>query len=90
MKFRITRHAGSAAPPDALDQLSQLLRPSGDVVSFSNAGQEITATWRESGSSRTEEELTAIGRLEVLDVVLATCERAPELRVDWFAVSAVP
>ena len=40
-----------------------------------------------AGSSRTEEELAAIGRLEVLDVVSATCEADPSLRTDWFAVS---
>ena len=89
MRFNITRHSGFRAPPDALDQLFERLRASGDVVSFSKATDGITVTWREDGgiSRRTEEELAAIGRLEVLDAVYATCEDAPELNADWFAVS---
>ena len=88
MKFRITRHSGFSAPPDALDLLFERLRASGDVVSFSKSGNGITAVWREDGGiHRTEDELAAIGRLEVLAVVLATCERASELKADWFAVS---
>ena len=88
MKFTITRHSGFNSPPDALDDLFERLRASGDVVSFSKAGDAITATWQEGGGlSRTEDELSAIGRLEVLEVVVATCEREPELKSDWFAVS---
>ncbi len=90
MKFKITRHSGFSAPPDALDQLSERLPARADEVSFAKAGDGITATWGgDVGSSRTEEELAAIGRLEVLDVVVATCEHEPELRADWFAVSVL-
>ena len=88
MKFRITRHSGFSSPPDALDDLFERLCASGNVVSFSKAGDAITATWREAGGlSRTEDELSAIGRLEVLEVVVATCQHEPELKADWFAVS---
>jgi len=88
VRFKVTRHSGFRVPPDALDQLFERLRASGDVVSFSKTTDGITATWREAGGiSRTEEELAAIGRLEVLDAVYATCEDAPELSADWFAVS---
>ncbi len=90
MKFTITRHSGFSAPPDALDQLFELLPTRGGEVSFSKARHGITATWGEdAGISRTEEELAAIGRLEVLDVVNATCQSAPALRADWFAVSVL-
>ena len=89
MKFKITRHSGFSAPPDALDQLFERLPGSTDEVSFAKASNGITATWNEEGPiSRTEEERATIGRLEVLDVVLATCKQhAPELRSDWYAVS---
>jgi hypothetical protein len=88
VKFKITRHSGFSSPPDALDQLFEQLAPHGDVVSFSKDRDGITATWREGGGiSRTQEELSAIGRLEVLEAVLATCGRAPELNADWYAVS---
>lgn len=90
MQFKITRHSGFSAPPDALDQLFERLPARGDAVSFSKASYGITATWEEDGGiSRTKEELAAIGRLEVLDVVCATCQHAPALRADWFAVSVL-
>lgn len=90
MRFKITRHSGFSAPSDALDQLFERLPARGDAVSFSKASSWITATWGEDGGfSRTEEELAAIGRLEVLDVVCATCQDAPALRADWFAVSVL-
>ena len=88
MEFKITRHSGFSAPPDALDQLFEQLPARVDAVSFSKAGSGITATWRGEGSiHRGEDELAAIGRLEVLDVVSATCQRSPALSADWFAVS---
>ncbi len=90
MKFKITRHSGFSAPPDALDQLFERLPARADAVSFSKSSNGITATWGEDrGMSRTEEELAAIGRLEVLDVVCATCQDAPALRADWYAISVL-
>jgi hypothetical protein len=88
VKFSITRHAGSASPPDALGLLGQRLGSPREGVSFSTSGGEITATWREEGSfARTEDERAEVGRLAVLDALSAICERAPELKPDWFAVS---
>ena len=88
MKFRITRHSGSASPPDALDLLAEQLGPRRDGLSFSKASSEITATWREDESlSRTQEERAAIGRLAVLDAVCSACEPETGLKADWFAVS---
>ena len=90
MEFKITRHSGFSAPPDALDQLFEVLPARVEGVSFSRAGEGITATWRDDGGiSRTEDELAAIGRLEVLEVVCSTCQHEPTLRSDWFAVSVL-
>lgn len=88
MKFKITHHSGFSAPPDALERLFERLPARSDAVSFSKASHGITATWAEDGhGSRPEEELAAIGRLEVLEVVSATCEGDPSLTTDWFAIS---
>ena len=88
MRFRITRHSGSASPPDALDLLVEQLGASREGVRFSKAGGEITATWQEDMPfPRTDDELAEIGRLAVWDVVSAACDRAPDLKPDWFAVS---
>jgi len=34
------------------------------------------------------DEREEVGRLAVLDILQEVCERAPELTLDWFAVSA--
>lgn len=88
MRFRITRHSVRGAPPDALELLSERLGPSRSGVSFSNKGAEITATWRDDAPiSRTEDERASIGRLAVLELVQSVCEREPQLKAEWFAVS---
>ena len=88
MRFRITRHSGSASPLDALDLLGEQLGASCEGVRFSKAGGEITATWQEDTPfPRTEDELAERGRLAVWEVVATTCERAPGLKPEWFAVS---
>ena len=90
MKFKITRHSGFSAPPDALDQLFEKLPARADAVSFSKSSQGSRPHGeRTRVAGRTEEELAAIGRREVLDVVVATCEPEPELSADWFAVSVL-
>ncbi|HMD52391.1 MAG TPA: hypothetical protein VKG62_06720 [Solirubrobacteraceae bacterium] len=89
MKFRITRHAGYAAPEDALELLSQRLGPRRNQVSFNMVGTEIRARWMdETWDSRTVEERAEIGRLEILEILRGVCERAPGLDMNWFAVSA--
>jgi hypothetical protein len=71
-----------------LDLLWQRLGPKYDAVSFAKVGGEIKATWRDDASaSRTRDERAEIGRRAVYDVVRDVCERAPELKSDWFAVS---
>jgi hypothetical protein len=89
VRFRITRHSGSASPPDALDLLDEQLGASREGVRFSKAGGEITATWQEKDTPfpRTADELAERGRLAVWEVVATACERAPGLKPEWFAVS---
>jgi len=89
VKFKITRHSGFAAPADALDLLWQRLGASRDEVSFAKVGSHISATWREDAPvSMERDERVELGRSAVLDIVRDVCERAPELRFDWYAVSA--
>ena len=88
MNFRISRHSGFAAPVDALDLLWQRLGGDRDGIRFVQVGSEIRATWREPASAPREREVRAeIGRLAVLHVVFDVCERSPELKSDWYAVS---
>ena len=88
--FRITLHAGFAAPADALGLLWQRLDLNRDDVGFAEAGAEIMATWREDTPvSMERDEREEIGRCAVLDIVRGVCESAPELESDWFAVSTL-
>ncbi|HLM85217.1 MAG TPA: hypothetical protein VK272_03410 [Solirubrobacteraceae bacterium] len=89
MQFRITPHSGFALPDDALDLLWARLGARREEVSFAKVGDEIRATTGEDAPvSMTRDERAEIGRRAVLHVVCDVCERAPELRSDWFAVSA--
>lgn len=89
MKFAITPHSGSGAPEDALDLL--WLRLDGarhEDVTFSRRGSEIMARSGEDAPiSMERDERDEIGRLAVLDCITAVCERSPELKSAWFAVS---
>jgi hypothetical protein len=90
VKFRITRHSGFGSPPNAIGLLAERLGPKREEVYFSTAGAEITATWGENAQfARAQGESAEVGRREVLDIVQSACEGDPELRSDWFAVSAV-
>jgi hypothetical protein len=52
------------------------------------AGDEIRATWGEADSdSATRGVRAEIGREAIVDLIREACERAPELKSDWFAVS---
>ncbi len=58
-----------------------------DVV-FSRTGGEIRALVDRDESIRmTQDERAEVGRTAVLEVLGEVCERAPELCLDWFAVS---
>jgi len=58
-----------------------------DVV-FSRAGGEIRALIDRDDSVRmTQDERLELGREAVLEALGEVCSRAPELRIDWFAVS---
>ena len=59
-----------------------------DEVCFSRAGDEIRARLdRDEPVSMTRDERTEIGRRAVLGALAEVCERAPELKLDWYAVS---
>ena len=88
MKFRITRHATASPPEHALDLLSARMGRRCEDVSFTRVGPEITASLdRDDPVAMTQDERADIGRRAVLDAVAEICERAPELKLDWFAVS---
>jgi hypothetical protein len=90
VKFRISRHSGFGAPANAIDLLSERLGPKREEVSFARAGAEIRATWGEAAPfARAEEESVEVGRRVVLEAVNGVCNGDPELRSDWFAVSAL-
>jgi hypothetical protein len=86
--FRITHHSGSAAPDDALDLLLQHLEATRGPVRFTRRGTEIRATLRgDAPVSMESDEREQIGRRLVLDIVREACETAPQLELEWFAVS---
>jgi hypothetical protein len=88
VEFKITHHTGFSAPADALDILWQHLESRHDGVSFAKGSKQIYATWRaDAPVSMTRDERDEAGRDAVLAVVRGVCERAPELKLDWFAVS---
>ncbi len=92
MKFRIAPHSGfkgTVRPDDALDLLAQRLGARRDDVAFAKVGSEIVATWGEDVPSSMEpDERAEIGRGVVFGIVRDVCERAPELRLDWFAIGS--
>jgi hypothetical protein len=52
-------------------------------------GGEIRATVPDDDApvAMTSDERTDVGRRAVLEVVGEVCERAPDLKLDWYAVS---
>jgi hypothetical protein len=87
--FRITRHSGFPAPDNALDMLWEQLGANREDVSFAKGRAEISARWgADAPVSMERHEREEIGRATVLEIVRGACDRAPELKSDWFAVSA--
>ena len=88
MRFRVTRHAAVKPPMDALSRLFECLPPRREDVQFVKAGDEIRARLdSDELASRTEAERAEIGREAVLRALSEVCERSPELKLDWFAIS---
>ncbi len=90
MKFKVTRHAATSPPDYALDRFSARMGRGyeDEDVSFVRVGAEIRANLdRDDPVAMTQDERTDIGRRAVLSAVAEICERTPELKLDWFAVS---
>ena len=88
MKFKITIHARSGAPADALDLLWERLSAAREDVRFSRPGVAIIATWMsEAPVTMERDERKEVGRMVVWDIVRDVCESTAGLRADWFAVS---
>lgn len=88
MKFRITRHATGSPPEDALDLLSSRIGKRREDVVFARVGGEIRANLnRDEPVAMTRDDRTEVGRRAVLEIVEDVCESAPELKLDWYAVS---
>ena len=86
VEFRITHHSGSSAPDDALDLLWQQLDERHGNVRFA----KIRAALRDDTPvSMESDEREEIGRRAVLNIVRGVCDSAPQLKLDWFAVSAL-
>ena len=89
MKFRITRHATGSPPEDALDLLTLRIGRRREDVFFARVGGEIRATLkRDEPVAMTQDDRAEVGRRAVLEIVEDVCDRAPELKLDWYAVSA--
>jgi len=89
VKFSITPHSRSGAPENALDLLWERLEGKRfEDVSFSRSGAELMArAGHDAPVSMERDEREEIGRLAVLDCVTRVCERVPELKIAWFAIS---
>ena len=88
MTFTVTRHAMAAPPEDALELLRQRIPARREDVRFSSVGEEIRARLdRDESVSMTSDERLLIARQAVLEALGEVCERAPALKLDWFAVS---
>jgi hypothetical protein len=88
--FSITRHSGWSSPENAIDLLWERLGARREEASFARERTEIRAIWRVDlpvAMERNERE--ELGRAAILEIVRGVCEKAPELKSDWFAVSAL-
>lgn len=77
------------SPPDhVMSLLSERLPKRREDVYFSKVGGEVRARLeRDEPVSMTRDERTEIARRAVLEALAEVCERVPELKLDWYAVS---
>lgn len=88
MRFTITRHSAVKAPQDVLSLLSERMPSRSEDVVFTKVGKEIRARVdRVDSISMTQDERAEIGRESVLKAIGEVCERSPDLKLDWFAIS---
>jgi hypothetical protein len=88
MRFRITKHTAKTPPDHVLELLNERIPQRREDVLFTRAGGEIRARLdRDDAVWMTQDERLEIGRRAVLDVVGEVCDRSPELKLDWYAVS---
>jgi hypothetical protein len=88
MKFKITPHASGSPPEHALDLLTERVGRRREDVSFARLGHELRAHLdRDEPVAMTHDERADIGRRAVLEIIAEVCERTPELKFDWYAVS---
>jgi hypothetical protein len=68
--------------------LWQQLGAKRDEASFAKVGNVIRAEWGvDAPVSLERDEREEIGRGVVFEIVREVCERTPELKPDWYAVS---
>lgn len=91
MEFRITTHRGHGAPVDAIDSLWPHLEGKKlENAVFARGRNEIRARSGYDEVSRAiREERMERERRVVLEAVCEVCDRAPELKSGWYAVSPV-
>jgi len=89
VKFAITPHAGSGAPPDALDRLWDRLPARSEEAKFKRTARDIQATLLQDEPVATESDVREeLGRRTLLGILEEVCEGSPGLRFDWYAVAA--
>ena len=88
MRFKVTRHSAERPPEGVVALLGERIPRRREDVMFTSVGGEIRARLdREDAVWMTQDERIEIGRQAVLEAVGEICERAPELKLDWYAVS---
>ncbi len=71
-----------------MDLLTSRIGKRREDVLFARVGAEIRANLnRDEPVAMTLDDRTEVGRRAVLDIVEEVCDRAPELKLDWYAVS---
>ncbi len=86
MRFRITRHAGHDAPPDAIARLLGRLSERRGRARFNLRGSEIRVTWGSDDGGWDRPERQELEREQLLELLSETCRAEPGLSLDWYAV----